>query len=150
MQKETEYRFLIKPEGPMPDFRTVAAFLWSDFHDFDSDGNSYNPASREWTQLRLTNRSGDKEEVMVLEENLAERVLSVSSSVREVALGVAYFIIHWSGGSIYSSTDQKEISLKEVMNDLCHSFDLLDKMESGENSIWNSSTLEEPYPNLKN
>ena len=44
-------RFFVQPEGPRPDFRLVITFLGGDSHNVDTDGNSHNPASRDWTCL---------------------------------------------------------------------------------------------------
>jgi hypothetical protein len=40
----------VRVAGPRPDFRLVLAFVWGDA-ETDTEGNSRNAASREWTEL---------------------------------------------------------------------------------------------------
>lgn len=144
-----EHEFLVRLEGPRPDFRTVISFLWSDFHNVDSEGNSHNPASREWTDLYLQNRENEDEIVDVMEMEKAPLILRIASPIRLIALGVAYFLVHWSSGDILDPKTKRSINQQIVMDDLESNFDLLVRIERAERSIWNSSTLDNPYPNLK-
>ena len=70
-------RFHVRPAGPRPDFRVVIAFLWTEMHNVDSDGNSDNPASREWTELYLMNREKTSEVVDVSPVETSPLVLAV-------------------------------------------------------------------------
>jgi hypothetical protein len=145
----TEHQFLVRLDGLRPDFRTVISFLWSDLHNVDSDGDSYNPASREWTELYLRNREKEEEVVEVLPEEEEPLVLRVVSPFRTIALGVSYFLVHWSSGDILDVDSKKPINQKLVMDELEATFHLTSRIERAERSIWNQSTLEQPYPNLK-
>ena len=144
-----ESEFLVRITGPRPDFRTVISFLWSDFHEVDSDGDSYNPASRTWTDLYLENRENEHETVDVTKEEEEPLVLRVTSPSRSIALGVAYFLVHWASGEILDAESRMPIKEKVVTDELESTFDLLTRVERAEQSIWNHSTLEKPYPNLK-
>ena len=64
--------------GPRPDFRLVLAFLWGDA-DIDTDGNSHNPANREWTELYAQNRSRRGEMFNVSPASADPLVLQVES-----------------------------------------------------------------------
>ena len=145
----TEQKFLVRLDGPRPDFRTVISFLWSDFHNVDSDGDSHNPASREWTSLYLQNRENREEVVEVDKDGDAPLVLRIVSPVRTMALGVAYFLVHWSSGEILDAESGETLNQKFVMDELEVTFDLLTRIERAERSVWNQSTLTNPYPNQK-
>jgi hypothetical protein len=66
-----------------------------------------------------------------------------------MALGVAYFLVHWSSGDILDVESGEPLNQKLVMDELEETFDLLTRIERAERSIWNQSTLEKPYPNQK-
>lgn len=143
-----DHEFFVRLEGPRPDYRTLISFLWSDFHNVDSDGDSFNPASREWTCLYLQNR--EKEEEFVEIAKVGEPVfLHVVSPFRSIALGIAYFLVHWSSGEIFEANSDEPLDQKLVIDELEATFDLLTRIERAEHSIWNHSTLDNPYPNLK-
>jgi hypothetical protein len=144
-----EYHYFVQVDGPMPDFRTIITFLWSDFHNVDSDGNSHNPASRDWSELYLQNREKENEVIEIFSEEEEPKILRVVSSDRLLALGVAYFLVHWSSGEILDAETKSPVNQQPVMDELELSFDLLTRVERAEKSIWNRSTLEEPYPNLE-
>ena len=145
----TEHEFLVRLEGPRPDFRTVISFLWSDFHNVDSEGDSHNPASREWTSLYLLNRDNGDEVVEVDKNRDEPLVLRIASPLRSMALGVAYFLVHWSSGDILDVDSGEPLNQKFVMDELEETFDLLTRIERAGRSIWNQSTLTKPYPNQK-
>ena len=145
----TEHKFLARLDGPRPDFRTVISFLWSDFHNVDSEGDSHNPASREWTSLYLQNRENGEEVVEVGRNGDEPLVLCIVSPLRSMALGVAYLLVHWSSGEILDAESGETLDQKHVMDELEVSFDLLTRIERAERSIWNQSTLTNPYPNQK-
>jgi hypothetical protein len=146
----TEHQFLVRLDGLRPDFRTVIAFLWSDLHNVDSDGDSHHPASREWTELYLQNREKEEEVVKVLPKEEDPLVLRVISPFRPIALGVSYFLVHWCSGQILDADSRRALEQKRVMEELEATFDLPIRIARAEQSIWNQSTLEKPYPNLKN
>src|SRR5215213_7425264 len=85
-------QFFIRPRGPRPDFRLVITFLWGDFHNVDTDGNSHNPASHDWTELYCTNREAARERVDVFPAQDDPLTLRVRSEVPELAARVAYFL----------------------------------------------------------
>ena len=143
-----EYQFLVRLDGPRPDFRTIIAFLWSDFQNVDSEGNSNNPASRTWTDLHLQNRENSEEIVDITKESTTPLILRISSPFKTMALGVAYFLVHWASGDIYECESKTSINQKLVIDELESTFDLLTRMDRAEKSIWNKSTIEDPYPNL--
>ena len=146
---KTEHKFLARLDGPRPDFRTVISFLWSDFHNVDSDGDSDNPASRVWTYLYLQNRVNGEEVVEVSKNGEVPLVLCIVSPLRSMALGVAYFLAHWSSGEILDPESGEALNKKFVLDELDATFDLLNRIERAERSVWNQSTLINPYPHQK-
>lgn len=144
-----EHQFFVRIDGPMPDYRTVISFLWSDLHNVDSDGDSHNPASREWTELYLRDRENEEDVVEIVPVESESGILRIVSPYRAMSLGVAYFLVHWASGKILDAETKAHLNEKAVIDELEVSFDLLKRIERAEQSIWNQSTLEEPYPNLK-
>ena len=87
------FTIFIKPAGDRPDFRVVLAFLWGDDHNCDTDGDSDNPASREWTCLYASSRERPGEVVDIFPQQKQPLVLGVESPIESLAAGAAY--ISW-------------------------------------------------------
>ena len=141
-------RFYIRPSNPRPDFRLVISFLWRDFHNVDTDGNSHNPASRDWTELYCQNRENEEEFFEVYAVQASPLVLQVESEQRWLAARVAYFLAveTGSGFSIHSTGPFRDpVALRELSAD----FDWGAAEQRAAASCWRRSTLENPYPNLE-
>ncbi len=147
--QDDEVQILVEVHGPRPDFRTVISFLWSDFHNVDSDGNSFDPASREWTMLYLCSREFDDESVTVEPASEEPLRLQVSSSTPYFAKAVAYFIAVWTSGKLLDVTGLVEYDASDVAKDLEMAFAITNRMDRARNSIWNDSTTNRPFPNLE-
>ena len=94
--------YFVKPGGPRPAFTVVIAFLWSDGHNVDTEGNSYDPASRSWTELYIGNRECEEEfvEVFPQDEDAPLLVLCVTSDHDEIAARVAWFLTTETAGTV--------------------------------------------------
>jgi hypothetical protein len=144
----TEHILRILVNGNRPDFRIFSVFLWGGGHSVDSDGDSYNPASRSWTWLHMSSRviSGEYFEINQISEQ--PLIFEVRSPNESIANRVALFLARESTGHIIG-IDGSLQPYESLIDKLGHSFDLPKAFERADQSIWRQSTLEKPYPNLK-
>ena len=63
----------------------MISFLWGDLHNVDTDGNSYNPASLDWTELYCQNRENEQETFDVGPVSESPLTLKVESEMPELA-----------------------------------------------------------------
>ena len=140
-------RFHVKPAGARPDFRLVIAFLWAEMHNVDSDGNSDNPASREWTELYLKNRENTSEVVDVSPVETSPLILAVDSDIEHLAARVAYFLARETHGEVAVGAGRYS-SPEALIPRLGDGFDLAAALRRADGSVWRRSTLTLPYPNL--
>ena len=143
-----KYKIFLKPSCDRPDFRLVATWLWSEFHNYDSDGNSYNPASREWTCLRLCNRviSGEEVEIYPICED--PLILLIKASTSEMKARVALFLAKETKGELYEDEKLIEKLSLDLMKLEVGDFNIRKAEKRTKVSIWRKSSLEIPYPNL--
>jgi hypothetical protein len=133
---------------PRPDFRLVIAFLWGDGHNVDSDGNSYNPASREWTELYLSDRETTEPPVTVSPDQDSPLVLSVESDSTTLAARVAFFLASATHGRVAVDAEQPFTAPDVLIPHLGDDFDADAAFRRVAESPVNRATLENPYPNL--
>ena len=144
-------RFSIKVNvnSERPDFRVFGTYFFGDdFHNFDSEGNSFPVSSREWTELYMKSRQNkdlwfdigwiNKESTLILE---------VTSDKIENVNIIAYFLAKETNGEIFDGTD-KPISLDTLKNKMGN-FDLKARLLLAEQSIWRKSSETNQYPNLE-
>ncbi|MDO1451958.1 hypothetical protein Q0590_37160 [Rhodocytophaga aerolata] len=136
--------------GPRPDFRLVESFLWSDFHNTDTDGNSYNPASRDWTELYIASRENKDEVIDINPINNNPLILEIKASNEILGNRVAYFLAKETLGQVIYKEETDLTDADFLLDKLGSNFNLQEALERAERSIWRKSTLENPYPNLKN
>jgi hypothetical protein len=141
-------KLFVKPSGLRPDSRLVISFLWKDLHNVDSDGDSYNPASRTWTELYLANRECSSEVVDVAPVQADPLVLKIQSESQVLAHRVAYFLTRETAGEV-GPTIGTSIPLEELATQLGADFDLDCALRRADHSIWRSATEANPYPNLR-
>lgn len=141
-------KFLVKPTTLRPDFRLVLTFLWSDDRNCDTDGNSRNPASREWSELYCRNRENPTEVFDVSPVSPEPLVLEVESPHEWLAARVAYFLAVESvglvadkPGGLYTGPD--------VLISKVGEFDIEAAKERVRQSVFQGATVEDPYPNLR-
>jgi len=142
------YRFYIRPNGPRPEFRVVKAFLWSDAQNVSSDGDSYNPASREWTYLFLHNRDNAAEMVMVDKVvSEAALVFEIKSSCEYMAARCAYFLAVQTNSNVAETLIGSASNPDGLVEKMGAGFGPDAAMRRAEQSPFSRSTLENPYPN---
>jgi hypothetical protein len=140
--------FFAKPTGVRPDFRLVLTFLWGDLRNCDTDGNSHNPASREWTELYCRNRDTPTEVFYVSPCSQDPLLLQIESSHEWLAARVAYFLAVESCGLIAEQTDGP-LRAPETVAPRMGEFDLEAAKERVRRSHYQGATLDDPYPNLR-
>lgn len=152
MSQEIHY-FYIQPNGPRPDFRLLKAFLWHEGQNVDSDGDSHNPASRDWTYLFLCNRDDESEYVMI-DKVFTEGVphnpltLEVKSKCDYLAARCAYFLAVSTQSDVSEGKSQATFSPTALIERMGTEFNVAAAMQRVEDSPFSRSTMENPYPNL--
>jgi hypothetical protein len=112
--------FFVRTPNPRPDFRSVAAFLWDEKHDFDSDGDCLYPADRNWTELTLDSRERKNESVDVDPVSDAPLTLKVRSERPHLAARVAYYLAIATDGVMSEEFSGKYVgasSFREQLGD---------------------------------
>jgi len=146
----TEHKLFLKTSGNRPDFRLVKTWLWDEAHKTDSEGNSYNPASQEWTDLYLGSRENANESIEIFPVTEDPLILQISGSTKEMAARVAYFLLHETAGQLFEDeTLSGNIKLEDLKIQLGN-FDIEKATKRTTESVWRKSSLDNPYPNLKN
>ncbi len=142
-------QYFINAERERPDFRLVITFLWHDLFNVDTDGNSYNPASRIWTQLYICNRQDGSEIVDVTRAVDAPLVLRVESKKRYLAARTAYFLADFMSAGVAESEDGPFLKPESIQDAIGRDFDVDEAMRRVQSSPFIRSTLDDPYPNLR-
>ena len=137
----------VRTAGPRPDFRLVVAFLWSEMHNVDSEGDSYNPASRDWTELYLKNREVPSEVVDIHPLQTAPLIIAIESESESLAARIAYFLARETNGQV-AGQDGEYGAYEGLRTLLGARFDVEAAIRRADISIWRRATLENPYPNL--
>ncbi|HLX63963.1 MAG TPA: hypothetical protein VKX17_22010 [Planctomycetota bacterium] len=127
-----------------PDFRVIIAFLWGDNENVDTDGDSFNPASRDWTELYIANRNNG-EIVDINPSQKSPLILDVQSDKVYLAARVAYFLAVSMGSKILMPPDKDFRSL-DILIPLLGNFDLDAALKRAGSSPFLNSSLENPYP----
>jgi len=140
-----QFHVWVLPTGPRPDFRTVAAFLFPAGEDIDADGDAEHPASRDWTELDLQSRGALGARVSVSMEADAPLTLRVSSPSRQMALGVAYYLTHESGGEMRDAAGAP-IDMAGLVDELRQGFRLDSRLNAAARSPYHRATRDEPFP----
>ena len=77
--------------GALPPYYEIAYSLWGKAADFDSDGNSYDPESRTWTELSLILRS-DKNQRIDIDPTADQNRLELKTTSIELKEKVIEFL----------------------------------------------------------
>ncbi len=101
-------RFLLSAPGPRPPYYRVAEHLWGEGCDFDSDGDSSEPAATDWTELTVTLRGKAWEQDAEIEERVdidpvdadGLLVLAIKSDNETLARRTAEFLQGTAGGKL--------------------------------------------------
>ena len=76
----------------LPPYYEIAVFLWGVEADIDSDGNSENPDSLDWTELTLILRSNPEQRIEIDPDPNEDDLLIVKSEVEELVLNTIDFL----------------------------------------------------------
>jgi hypothetical protein len=141
-----KYKIDVIVNSNLPDYRLFIDFIWGSGHNVDSEGDSYNPASRNWTELYMSSRV-KKGESFTIEQNKDNSLIYLISSYNEyVAKRAAYLLAKETSQKI--CVDEVEYKLDFLEDKLGQDFNLLDALKRADASIWRKSSLENPYSNL--
>jgi hypothetical protein len=144
----TVHRFYITAPGERPDFRLVITFLWHDGQNVDTDGNSYNPASRTWTQLYIQNREQPDQVVDVTPYQESPLILLIESKQQYLAARVAFFLSTFCGGCVSSQADGEYRQPDSLLSHVGVDFGTSAAMERVAQSPFSHSSVDNPFPNL--
>jgi hypothetical protein len=140
-------KLFVRVAGPRPDFRLVLAFVWGDA-DTDTDGNSRNPASREWTELYAQHRGRPAEMFDVFPASAEPLVLQVQSEQEWLAAVVAHLLAEVTGGGVSDAAGGPFEPAASVLP-RAGGFDVPAAWERFRASPFQRATLDDPYPNLR-
>ncbi|QHT70253.1 hypothetical protein GXP67_28190 [Rhodocytophaga rosea] len=143
------YKIKVLINGPRPDFRLLKSFIWSDFHNIDSDGNSFNPASRDWTELYIASRENKNEVIDINPININPLILEIKASSEILGNKAAYFLAKETSGQVMYQEETRLNDADFLLDKLGIDFNIQDALEMSKRSVWRKSSLENPYPNLK-
>ncbi len=141
-------KIYVSAPAERPDFRLVIAFLWHDGQNVDTDGDSHNPASRNWTELYLCNRENSAEMVDISPAQQTPLILEVESELEVLAARTAYFLACQTRGQVFTAlgeSGQSPNCLLELMGE----FQVEGAMRRVEKSPFTRATIKNPYPNLR-
>ncbi|WP_338762278.1 hypothetical protein WAF17_17295 [Bernardetia sp. ABR2-2B] len=142
----TDFTFFLNPKKERPDFRLVITWLWNDLQNVDTEGNSYNPASKEWTELYIVNRENKNEKIDIYPITENPLLLEISATTKELSYKLVYFLSEQTEGDIFMEKEMNNIISKtEILNHIDSKW-LEDAKKRIDNSIWKNITLENPYP----
>jgi hypothetical protein len=91
--------YLVSP-GPRPTVVRIAEFLWGEYCDYDSDGNSRRPDSTDWTELDIALRPFRREWLAITAVKAPQLVLRIRASSPELAHRGASFLKNVAGGEL--------------------------------------------------
>ena len=129
-----------------PDFRLFKTFIWCDEQNVDSDGNSDNPASQDWTELYMANRENRAESFDIHPARQEPLILEVEGTLESLASRAAYFLALETNGRISFSLQGPWLEPTALLPMLGHDFDVEAAMERVATSRYALATPENPYP----
>jgi hypothetical protein len=138
--------WFVDPLPERPDFRLIISFLWGDFHDVDSDGDSSNPASRDWTWLSVRNRGQPAETVDIELVSTSTTCFKVEAGLSWLTAATAYFLAIESSGRVRAEQGTEWLE-RQTLTEHTANFDLDAAVARARHSIWRKATLANPYPN---
>jgi hypothetical protein len=92
-------RITVRIGGPRPPYDKLAKYLWGAV-DFDSDGDSVEPGSTNWTELTLINRQDETQRIDVDPISESPLLLEIRSESEELAARTARFLADQTHGHI--------------------------------------------------
>lgn len=139
----------VKVNAERPDFRVFGTYFFGDdFHNYDSEGNSFPVWSRTWTELYMRSRQ-EKEawfDISWIDQSDTS-MLKVSANNIENARMVAYFLAKETAGEVFDNND--DFVPLETLENNPGDFELEARLLLAAQSIWRKSSATNPYPNLE-
>ncbi|UKN02702.1 hypothetical protein K6119_04135 [Paracrocinitomix mangrovi] len=142
------YLLYLNITEPRPDFRLVCTWVTQDLENVDTEGDSHNPASREWTNLYLADRKNNAWCGEINKSSDPINMWTISASTLEFAAFLAIFLKDETNCEVWLDSNKKEELDRNALIKLIENFDITESINRTANSIWRKSTLVEPYPNL--
>ncbi len=78
--------------GEMPAYYKIADFLWGDGANIDSDGNSENPNSTNWTELTLILRSDTEQRIDIDPIDDRDKLLILKATTEELMIKTVSYL----------------------------------------------------------
>lgn len=110
--------YFVRVAGDRPQFGLVTTFLWSDDEDVDTEGDSEEAASQDWTELYVARRHGDRESVDVSPVRMNPLILRIDSKWPEIAARVAFFLASVTKGAVAEQAEGKFLPANSVLPSL--------------------------------
>ncbi len=135
--------FIVRVNKSRPDFRVFIDLLYGHGHNVDTDGNSFRPESREWTDLYIKDRESDEPPVLITQsenDKLEFEITSKSERLEELS---AIYLYKYCGESISKSNS---ILNDEEINSLISKYSI--NINVADISVWHQSSESNPYPNI--
>lgn len=139
----------VKTATEKPDFRVFNAFFFGDdFHNNDSEGDCKEVWDRHWTELYKRCRQDTSKWFDISPANNSDKsILEVSAGEEKDVYAVAYFLAKETQGEVLD-IDHNPIAL-EALTQKIGDFPLQERLALADKSIWQLSSEENPYPNVK-
>lgn len=140
------YKINVTIDSDRPDFRLFGTFLFGEeTHNYDSDGDSYTVYSRVWTELYISSREIDR---CFSIDKLTDDPLTfeVSSEQESTMYAIAYFLARETYGEVLGK-DGSVLLFSDLVK-LIGDFPLKKHLAIADQSIWRTTSEENPYPEL--
>ena len=137
--------YYIRVSSKRPDFRLVITFLLGDMHNVDTEGDSNNPASDDWTMLYCKNREKPEEVFEIFPIQNDPLIFEVQSPLSYIAARVTYFLASQMN-SQYAEKIDGIYTPPDSLIPMLGNFALEDAKLRVVNSRWQHATLQNPYP----
>lgn len=130
-----------------PDFRVFATYFFGDdMYNYDSEGDSFQVTSKSWTELYMCSRENEALCFDIWKINDEPLVFKVTSQTKEIVNRIAYFLSRETDGEIIDD-EGNVVSAENIIQGMGN-FDLAQRLELADNSIWRKATEDNPFPNL--
>lgn len=143
-----DFSLKVKVDAERPDFRVFGCYFFGDdFHEYDSEGDSFPVSSRKWTELYMCSREHKNLwfDICWVEKD-DKTILKTTSDKIETVNIIAYFLAKETNGTVFDEKNNPVI-LESLMKNMGN-FELESRLLLAEKSIWRKSSEANHYPNL--
>lgn len=131
-----ESTYYVKVDAQRPDYRLIKSFLWGDSKNVNSDGNSCNPASQDWTELTLETRDEPFEYFDIDPVQKEPLVLRINSKCGQLAARTAYFLAKETKGKVAIEPNGEFLDYEFLTEEMGEDFDLKEALNRVKSSIY--------------